>query len=304
MKQPLVSVIVPVYNVEPYLGPCLESLRAQTYPDLEVLLVNDGSTDGSRELCAAMARADRRFHLIDQANAGVSAARNAGLARASGKYLQFVDGDDRLSPQATETLVHSAESTGADLVITHFIRVDGERQARQGHIKGRRLLTRQEFAQEMVKAPANYYYGVLWNKLYRRSIVSAQGLSFDPEVSWGEDFLFNLEYIRHVRLVSAVPEAIYFYYKRKGSLITSSASLRRLIQMKRTTFDYYKDLYQDLDLYDEQKARVYSYLIASATDGLALPRPERPARQEDHRTRRAKRPLFSVPEPSGGGEPL
>ena len=104
MKQPLVSVIVPVYNVEPYLGPCLESLRAQTYPDLEVLLVNDGSTDGSRELCAAMARADRRFHLIDQANAGVSAARNAGLARASGKYLQFVDGDDRLSPQATETL--------------------------------------------------------------------------------------------------------------------------------------------------------------------------------------------------------
>lgn len=275
MKQPLVSVIVPVYNVEPYLGPCLESLRAQTYPDLEVLLVNDGSTDGSRELCAAMARADRRFHLIDQANAGVSAARNAGLARASGKYLQFVDGDDRLSPQATETLVHSAESTGADLVITHFIRVDGERQARQGHIKGRRLLTRQEFAQEMVKAPANYYYGALWNKLYRRSIVEKQGLRFEEGVSWSEDFLFNLEYLRHVRLVAAVPKPLYYYHKRPGSLITSQATLRKVIRMKRDTFDYYKNLYQDLDLYDEQKARVYRYLISTATDGTTLTLPGR-----------------------------
>ena len=289
MDQPLVSVIVPVYNVGSYLGPCLESIRAQTYPRLEVLLVNDGSTDGSRAICAAMVRDDGRFRLLDQANAGVSAARNAALAQASGKYLQFVDGDDRLSPQATETLVHSAEATGADLVIAHFLRVDGERQARQGHIKGARLLTRQEFAQEMVKAPANYYYGVLWNKLYRRSIISAQGLTFAPEVSWGEDFLFNLEYLRHVRLVSAVPEAVYSYYKRRGSLITSSASLRRLIQMKRTTFDYYKDLYQDLDLYDEQKARVYCYLIASATDGLALSRPEPAQRGEGRRPRRPRR---------------
>ena len=202
------SVIVPVYNVGSYLGPCLESIRAQTYPRLEVLLVDDGSTDGSAILCQGIARSDRRFRLLSQANAGVSAARNTGLAQATGKYLQFVDGDDLLSPRATEVLVHSAEATGADLVIAHFIRVEGDRQAQKGHIKGERLLTRQEFAQEMVKAPANYYYGVLWNKLYRRGIVSAQGLSFAPEVSWGEDFLFNLEYLRHVRLVSAVPEAV------------------------------------------------------------------------------------------------
>lgn len=296
MNQPLVSIIVPVYNVGSYLGPCLESIQAQTYPNLEVLLVNDGSTDGSAVLCKGVVRADRRFHLIDQANAGVSAARNTALSLVTGKYIQFVDGDDQLSPQAVETLVHSAETTGADLVIAHFIRVDGERQARQGHIRGRRLLTRQEFAQEMVKAPANYYYGVLWNKLYRRNIVTGHSLSFAPEVSWGEDFLFNLEYIRHVRLVSAVPEAIYFYCKRKGSLVTSSASLRRLIQMKRTTFDYYKDLYQDLDLYDEQKARVYCYLIASATDGLAMPRPERPQRE-------GGRWSFPSPDRSGGERP-
>ena len=252
MNEPLVSIIVPVYNVESYLSPCLESIQRQSWRNLEVLMVDDGSTDGSSAVCADMAVADPRFRLLRQENAGVSAARNAALTLAGGKYLQFVDGDDRIHPKATETLVHAAEAMGADLVLSHFYRVDGERQAVRGHIKGERLLTRQEFAREMVKAPANYYYGVLWNKLYRRSIVESRGLRFEREVAWGEDFLFNLEYIRSVRLVAAVPRPLYYYIKRPGSLVSTQATLRRTIEMKRTTFDYYKDLYQDLDLYDEQ----------------------------------------------------
>ena len=275
MNQSLVSIIVPVYNAEIYLGPCLERLRSQTWPDLEIILVNDGSTDGSGQLCAAAARVDGRIRFLDRPNGGVSAARNAALAAAKGDYLQFSDSDDLLTPDATETLVRAAQVTGADLVISHFFRVDGEKQAQRGHIKGERLLTRQEFAQEMVKAPANYYYGALWNKLYRRSIVEKQGLRFEEGVSWSEDFLFNLEYLRHVRLVAAVPKPLYYYHKRPGSLITSQATLRKVIRMKRDTFDYYKNLYQDLDLYDEQKARVYRYLISTATDGTTLTLPGR-----------------------------
>ena len=275
MNQPLVSIIVPVYNAEVYLGPCLERLRSQTWPNLEIILVNDGSTDGSGQLCAAAARVDGRIRFLDRPNGGVSAARNAALAAAKGDYLQFSDSDDLLTPDATETLVRAAQVTGADLVISHFFRVDGEKQAQRGHIKGERLLTRQEFAQEMVKAPANYYYGALWNKLYRRSIVEKQGLRFEEGVSWSEDFLFNLEYLRHVRLVAAVPKPLYYYHKRPGSLITSQATLRKVIRMKRDTFDYYKNLYQDLDLYDEQKARVYRYLISTATDGTTLTLPGR-----------------------------
>ena len=287
MDKPLVSIIVPVYNAKLYLGPCLESLRAQSWPDLEIILVNDGSTDGSGEMCAAAARVDRRVRVLDRPNGGVSAARNAGLEAARGDYLQFSDSDDRMTPDATETLVRTAQSTGADLVLSHFFRVDGEKQAQRGHIKGERLLTRQEFAQEMVKAPANYYYGVLWNKLYRRPIVEKQGLRFEEGVSWSEDFLFNLEYLRHVRLVAAVPKPLYYYHKRPGSLVASQATLRKMLRMKRDTFDYYKNLYQDLDLYDEQKARIYRYLISSATDGTTLTLPgggekgRRPALQTD-----------------------
>ena len=302
--QPTVSIIVPVYNAESTLPRCVDSILTQQYTDFELLLVDDGSTDSSGSLCDGYAAQDARVRAFHQENAGVSSARNLALGRARGTYLQFLDSDDWITADATRSLVRAAVEHRCDLVIADFYRVVGERLSRKGDIDEDTVLTREGYAAHMMENPADFYYGVLWNKLYRREIVERHRLRMDPEISWCEDFLFNLEYIRHVRLVSAVPEAIYSYYKRKGSLITSSASLRRLIQMKRTTFDYYKDLYQDLDLYDEQKARVYSYLIASATDGLALPRPERPARQEDHRTRRAKRPLFSGPEPSGGGEPL
>lgn len=271
MEQPLISIIVPVYNAEPYLDNCLDSIAAQTWGNLEVWLVDDGSTDASPALCDARAAADSRFHVLHQANAGVSAARNTALERATGQYLQFVDGDDYLPSAATERLARTAGATGADLVIGRFWRVAGTRKALQGHIRRDGVFTRREFAEEMLKAPANFYYGVLWNKLYRRSIVESRGLRFEREVAWGEDFLFNLEYIRSVRLVAAVPRPLYYYIKRPGSLVSTQATLRRTIEMKRTTFDYYKDLYQDLDLYDEQKAKVYRYLISTAVDGLTLP---------------------------------
>lgn len=274
MHQPLVSIIVPVYQVRAYLPACLESLHAQSRPDLEILLVDDGSTDGSAALCDEMAEWDGRVRVIHKPNTGVSDARNQALAQARGKYIQFVDGDDRLAPGATQTLVRAAESTGGDLVIAHFYRVIGERMAPRGHIRGRQVLTRQEFALEMAKAPANYYYGVLWNKLYRRALLEKHAIRFETGISWCEDFLFNLEYLRHTRLIAAVPEPVYYYYKRQGSLVNSQAGIRRTIQTKKLTFDYYKDLYQDLDLYDARKARVYRYLISSATDGAVFPMPE------------------------------
>lgn len=271
MLQPLVSIIIPVYNLADYLPQCLDSVQGQSYENIQVLLVNDGSTDASLAICREYARRDSRFQLIDKANSGVSDSRNQALDRAEGKYIQFLDGDDWLTPDATEALVHAAESTGADLVLAHFYRVADERMAPRGHIKKERVLTRQEFAEEMMKAPANYYYGVLWNKLYRRSIIDSRRLRFDSQVNWCEDFLFNLEYIERVRLVSAVPKPIYYYRKRENSLVTSQASLRRTIAMKMQTFDSYKELYQKLDLYEEQKAKVYSYLLSAATDGAVSP---------------------------------
>ena len=111
MERPLISVIIPVYNVAPYLERCLDSVAAQTWENLEVWLVDDGSTDGSLALCEARAEQDSRFRVLRQANAGVSAARNRGMDHAAGQYLQFVDGDDFLPPDATENQARTAAAT-------------------------------------------------------------------------------------------------------------------------------------------------------------------------------------------------
>ena len=291
MEQPLISVIIPVYNVAPYLERCLDSVAAQTWENLEVWLVDDGSTDGSLALCEARAEQDSRFRVLRQANAGVSAARNRGMDHASGHYLQFVDGDDFLPPDATENLARTAAATGADLVVGRFWRVAGGRAAVRGHIREARVLTRQDYAEEMLKAPANFYYGVLWNKLYRRSIVEEGRLRCDPEVSWCEDFLFNLEYIRRTRLIAATAQPVYCYVKRPGSLVATQATLARTVEMKRTMFAAYKRLYQALDLYDEQKLRVYGYLVSAAKDGgsVALRPPALPKRRPESPRRRTRR---------------
>ena len=136
-------------------------------------------------------------------------------------------------------------------------------------------MTRQEFAEEMLKAPSNFYYGVLWNKLYRRHIVEQNRLRCEKDIHWCEDFLFNLEYIKYARLIAAVPRPVYCYVKRENSLV-SQVNLRQTIQMKRTTFACYKALYQALDLYEEQKLGVYRYLVTAATDGGTLPPLELP----------------------------
>ena len=275
MEKPTLSLIVPIYNGETYLETCLNSILGQTFRDFEALLVNDGSTDGTSEICHRYARSDSRLQVIDKPNGGVSQTRNYAMDRARGTYLQFMDADDWLAPNAMEVLCHAATSTGCDLVISHFYRVAGERLSPQGHIKKARVLTRQEFAEHMMKAPANFYYGVLWNKLYRRSIVESHRLRCPENVDWCEDFLFNCNYIQYIRLVAAVPQPLYYYRKRPGSLVDTHVNLRTVAETKRSTFAYYKDLYRKLDLYEDQKAGIYRYLLSAATDGAVGPLAQR-----------------------------
>ena len=282
MEQPLISIIVPVYNAEPYLDNCLDSIAAQTWENLEVWLVDDGSTDASPALCDARAAADSRFHVLHQANAGVSAARNAALERATGQYLQFVDGDDYLPSTATERLVRTAGATGADLVIGRFWRVAGTRKALRATFAGRGVHS------PGIRGGDAQGPGQL---LLRRAVEQALPtlhcggrLRCDPEVSWCEDFLFNLEY-PPARLIAATAQPVYCYVKRPGSLAATQATLARTVEMKRTMFAAYKRLYQALDLYDEQKLRVYGYLVSAAKGrgSVSLRPPALPKRRPESR---------------------
>ena len=201
---PKVSVIVPVYNAQEKLRRCIESILRQDFTNFELLLMDDGSKDESGKVCDEYAAKDSRIYVLHKENSGVSDTRNQAIRLARGEYLQFVDSDDWLTPEATGLLVSTMEKHGCDLVISDFYRVVGERLAHKGDIQEDGLLTRKEFAAYMIENPADYYYGVLWNKLYKKSIIEKHKLIMDKEINWCEDFLFNMEYIRHVESVYAL----------------------------------------------------------------------------------------------------
>lgn len=272
--QPTVSIIVPVYNAEATLRRCVDSILNQDYRDFELILVNDGSQDGSGAICDAYAAQDPRVTAIHKPNTGVSDTRNLAIGRARGTYLQFLDSDDWITPDATTLLVQTAQQHNCDLVISDFYRVVGERVSRKGDIDDDTVLSREEYAAHMMENPADFYYGVLWNKLYRRSIVDRWHLRMDPEISWCEDFMFNLEYIRHAETFCALQIPIYYYVKTKGSLATQSLTIPKTIKMKLTVFEYYNRFFKtvlDEEEYEKSRLKVYKFLLDAAGDGAVPP---------------------------------
>ena len=271
---PKVSIIVPVYKAESFLSRCVDSILNQEYRDFELLLVDDGSPDSSGDICDSYAANDSRVRVIHQANSGVSAARNHAIEEARGTYLQFLDSDDWITPDATKLLVRSAEDFQADLVIADFYRVIGERVSHKGDIDEDEVISREEFAEHMMENPADYYYGVIWNKLYRRDLIEQHHLRMNPDISWCEDFMFNLEYIRYASRFYALKTPIYYYVKTKGSLVTQGASISNTIKMKLTVFEYYNNFYKNIldeEEYEKNRLQVYRFFLDAAKDGAVPP---------------------------------
>lgn len=269
-----VSIIVPVYNAEKTLGRCIESILKQTCTDFELLLVDDGSTDSSGEICRKYAAADERVRVIQKPNTGVSDTRNEGIKAARGKYLQFVDSDDWIAPEMTGLMLHHAEESGCEMVISDFYRVIGERLAHKGDIHEDGLQTKEAFAGYMMENPADFYYGVLWNKFYRRDVILNNALKMDSDVSWCEDFMFNLEYIRHISQIYVLRVPLYYYVKTKGSLVSQGNSITKVIEMKQRVFDYYKRFYQDVfgeADFEKSRMQVYRFYFDAASDGIVPP---------------------------------
>lgn len=289
MQKPLVSVIVPIYNAQNNIVRCVESIRRQTYENLEILLLNDGSKDVSYPVCEMLSKADARIVLIDKENSGVSATRNLGMRMARGKYLQFVDADDTLEPFATELLVQRAEDNNADLVIAAYNRIVPYKPKKEAKLnpllpnKKKQLterlakfqtfgflpmgfMTKEEFACGLMQEPASFYYGVMWNKLYRREIIMAHDIRCDEEFTWSEDMLFNLSYIRYADSFYAIRTPLYYYSRRRKHSLSASVNPAQVVTTKASLFKYYKELYVQLGLYDQYKLQIYSYLVATAKD--------------------------------------
>ena len=270
MNNPLVSIIIPIYNREQTLERCLCSIIRQTYPNLEIIAVDDGSTDHSRVILERYGKKDPRLHVIYKKNSGVSESRNLGLQMAKGDFVQFVDADDWLTRDATSLLLQAMEPD-IQLVISDYYRVIGRRIWIKGHIPASSSMSRAEFAKYMMKSPANFYYGVIWNKFYRMDIIKENQLYFAHDLDWCEDFKFNLEYLKYTSNVQVLTTPFYYYVKTKGSLVDSKIDLKETIRTKKILFGYYKELYQILDMYEENKLKIQSFYLEFARDKVKAP---------------------------------
>ena len=272
---PKVSIIIPVYNAQTHLERCIDSVLKQDFENFELLLMNDGSTDSSGGICDEYATRDDRIKVFHKENSGVSDTRNQAIKYAKGEYIQFIDSDDWITPDATDLLVRMADTYQCEMVITDFYRVIGEKVSQKGNINEDGVLTKEEFAIEMMDNPADFYYGVLWNKLYRRDIILDHQIYMEKDISWCEDFIFNMDYIRHVKNVYALHVPIYYYVKTPGSLVAQGTSILKTIQMKRMVFKCYKEFYKEMfdeDDYEKIQFQVYRFLIDAAGDGAVGPK--------------------------------
>ncbi|MFA5576800.1 MAG: glycosyltransferase family 2 protein [Tissierellaceae bacterium] len=228
MVEGLVSVIIPIYNSERYLERCIKSVLNQSYNNIEIILINDGSTDLSGQICKDYITKDKRIRLIEQANRGPSAARNRGLEVLEGELVLFVDSDDYIDGRMIESLVKEIQASKVDLVISGYKKIYYIEEEIDNivfsHMYEKIKLAKDEFFNRFHDYFGNYYINYLWNKVYLSSIIKKNKIKFDEEIGWGEDLIFNLNYIDKIKGVSLIDESYYNYTCSNEDSITSKYS--------------------------------------------------------------------------------
>ena len=277
MPQPLVSVIVPAYNAAGFISRCVESITSQSYPELEILLLNDGSTDDTLAVCRKLAAADSRIRVVDKPNTGAADTRSCGLALAHGEYIQFADSDDHLLPGCTANLVAAMQRSHADLVRAPYRmmvpRKDGGYDTREYSLLPAGVYNKVDYLWQLTGNAAAFYYGVLWNKLYRRDLIIEHDIRCCTELKWCEDFLFNMDYYARMSTACTLDTPIYYYIKRKGSLANSYEAMAptRVFKMRKAMYEPYKELFESMEMYEKHRTQIMMFFIDFARDGGVPP---------------------------------
>ena len=258
MIKGLVSIIIPVYNSVDGIAGCLDSILAQTYPDFEVIIVDDGSEDGSTQLCQEYAERDARIQVLTKKNEGVSAARNQGIKLAKGEFLQFVDSDDCLYPSFCEKMTSYLNENPVDVVIC------GYKMMKDGQLRRPKPFLYVHLAEFMPQF-GNYYnhcnntINAPWNKMYRHSAVHAE---FPTDLSKGEDLLFNLEILETAEGILFVGDVLYIYNNLNEQSLTA--------KFREDGFEIEERLYRRVRAFYQRHAsnRRYHFLDACFLDGI------------------------------------
>lgn len=222
-----VSIIIPIYNVEKYLEKCVQSVLSQSYENIEVILVDDGSTDCSGQICDRLEKEDNRIRVIHKKNGGLASARNAGYQAASGEYIMYADSDDSLKSHIIETCVKSIYREKADVVIFGYNKVSENGKILETCKWDTKTYTHDEMTEHLYDSICEMSFGYAWNKLYRKSVLDMSGVSGDAKVIDREDLIYNLELLKHWKKITYIDSVGYDYLQRSSSLLHNS-NLARL----------------------------------------------------------------------------
>lgn len=254
----MISIIVPIYNVEKYLPQCLDSLISQTCRDIEIILVDDGSPDKCPEICDAYAKKDARIKVVHQINGGVSSARNTGLKASRGEYIGFVDPDDWVAPEMYEKMMEALADHKADLAICgyQYCHADGSMiEERKYNRKPPEILSQKEMMRRCSDIPPTIRH-VVWNKLFRRKLL--QDLSFQESLSASEDVKVLTEYLKKCQNAVFLHEPYYYNRVRPGSATHGGLSIHDLA----ASFAVHEYMYRAIiDLYPDLKQYSQAFLL-------------------------------------------
>lgn len=251
----MISIIIPVYNVQEYLDKCICSIVNQTYSELELILIDDGSSDESGAICDKWALEDKRIHVIHQKNSGVSSARNTGLLIAKGDYISFIDADDYIENNMYEVMLHDAAKNKSDIVFCGYYEVDGEKLIRV--IPETTSMIDNKTA---IKACVTGWQLTVWNKIFKRSsIIDSKGqlILFNEDLFVGEDAFWLTCVLLNAKKITCIKNAKYYYrINRAGSAVNLSRGEKK-IQSCMSRLEAGKRCFEIL----EQQGNIYCYLM-------------------------------------------
>ena len=266
MKKGCVSVIVPVYNQEHCIEACLNSIICQSYDDLQIIVVDDGSSDRTGSIIDRISQRDHRIEVYHVKNQGVSNTRNYGLFRVKGEYVQFVDADDRLDRHMIGRFVSIMNRQKADMVICNYIK-----QFQRIYLPNRVMerpgrYTASQYLTNTLRDPGHHYYGVVWNKLYRSDLIADNNLRFQSDITLGEDFVFNIKYWQNCDSVYVDWRYMYLYSKVREFTL-SNIKHKKLenciseLENRRKIYDVYYEAIRRIDGHKDTEEKLWRYWI-------------------------------------------
>ncbi len=262
-----VSVIIPVYNDEGLIRRCIESLLRQSYKDTELIIVDDGSDDSTEIICRKFADKNNSVIYHRMKHKGVSSVRNYGLSVCSGDYVMFVDSDDYAANDLIEKMVNGLEEYGdCDMCMCSYMRVIYNNFYPIAKLQSSGMVNRDTYLLNTLKDPGHHYFGVLWNKIFRRKIIMENSIRFHEDITLGEDFVFSLEYLQFVNKINVLDDRLYYYcYHQRDSLSRIDnkkySDCRTEMFNRNKIFERYVKSFRCIGLFEKEKKRIYHYWV-------------------------------------------